>query len=302
MINIYRSTDAGAPALNSTVGSLIAVLDACLVDGYGGKSPAGWTKAFTGTAKAAYRMPATDLAGTTNATVQGYLRVEEFAQTGNVRMYESMTDVDTGGHYAPSGTTFWPKSGTDGDARPWALFTDGLTVYFCPQFNMGYSPDLLVAGEYLSFRPADVSPLLITGYTSFPGSPLAPGFRNLNADGNPVLTRNYVGDAANAAFRTLTSAVGSSLLVEGLTATPYPGLASAGFVGEPMYIQEFANPEYYLRGAHPGVVVPFEQMMDALPGGYVVTNVNGAPGRSFEVVKFEVGNRGVLIDVTGPWR
>jgi hypothetical protein len=38
-----RSTDAGAPVSSGTVGSLIGLLDACLVNGYGTKAGAGLT-------------------------------------------------------------------------------------------------------------------------------------------------------------------------------------------------------------------------------------------------------------------
>lgn len=44
-LTLYKSTDSGAPAMTSAAGSLISVLDACLVDGYGGKVAAGWSKA-----------------------------------------------------------------------------------------------------------------------------------------------------------------------------------------------------------------------------------------------------------------
>ena len=54
-VTVYLSTDASAPTLDGNVGSLITVLDAVLVNGYGAKAAAGWTKAFSGTNKAAYR-------------------------------------------------------------------------------------------------------------------------------------------------------------------------------------------------------------------------------------------------------
>lgn len=44
-IKYFESTDAGAPTLNNAVGSLIAVLDACLVTGYNTKSVASITVA-----------------------------------------------------------------------------------------------------------------------------------------------------------------------------------------------------------------------------------------------------------------
>ena len=40
----YSSTDVGAPVLNATSGSLQSILDGCLVNGYGSKTPVGWSK------------------------------------------------------------------------------------------------------------------------------------------------------------------------------------------------------------------------------------------------------------------
>jgi hypothetical protein len=44
---VYKSTDAGAPTLTGQVGSLIAVLRACLVDGFGSNPPLGWSMPYT---------------------------------------------------------------------------------------------------------------------------------------------------------------------------------------------------------------------------------------------------------------
>lgn len=56
MVTLYKSTDASAPIMNSSAGSLIAVLDACLVNGYGAKPAAGWAKQVidAGTFQATY--------------------------------------------------------------------------------------------------------------------------------------------------------------------------------------------------------------------------------------------------------
>jgi hypothetical protein len=43
-VMLLRSTDTGAPTLNGTAGSLIALLDACLKDGYNSKTPTGITR------------------------------------------------------------------------------------------------------------------------------------------------------------------------------------------------------------------------------------------------------------------
>ena len=47
---IYKSSDSGAPVLNGLTGSLLEVLDACLVTGYGSQITAGWTKPLPNTA------------------------------------------------------------------------------------------------------------------------------------------------------------------------------------------------------------------------------------------------------------
>ena len=44
----YTSSDASGPGvLTGAAGTLLALLDACLVNGYSGKTAAGWTKPFS---------------------------------------------------------------------------------------------------------------------------------------------------------------------------------------------------------------------------------------------------------------
>lgn len=131
---VYRYDDASAPVLDGTVSSLIALLDACLVNGYGAKAAAGWTKPHAGTNKAAFR---NDSAAGTGM----YLRVlDDASGTGGardaiVRAYSSMSDVDTGTHPAPTVAQtavglYMKKSVTaDSTARPWILVADEKTCY-----------------------------------------------------------------------------------------------------------------------------------------------------------------------------
>ena len=44
MTTLYRSTDPSAPVLTYAAGAMDALLKACLVDGYGAKAAAGWTR------------------------------------------------------------------------------------------------------------------------------------------------------------------------------------------------------------------------------------------------------------------
>jgi hypothetical protein len=87
----YHSSDAGAPQVTSvsTVGQIVAVLDACLVNGYGAKAAAGWTIEFTDTGIRVYR------AGAGN---RYFLRVDNSSTNSTFRMnaFSSMTSVNTG--------------------------------------------------------------------------------------------------------------------------------------------------------------------------------------------------------------
>lgn len=128
-VRVYKSTDTSAPVLTGQVGSLIALLDACLVNGYGSSTAAGWTKPYTGTNLAVFYMGA--------GTPRMYLRVDDTAaQEGRIVGYESMSGISTGTGDFPtaaqqSGGLFVRKSNSaDATARPWLLIACERAVYF----------------------------------------------------------------------------------------------------------------------------------------------------------------------------
>ncbi len=169
---IYRSTDSSAPVLVGGVSSLINLLDKCLVDGYGAKTAAGWTKPFTGTDKACFRNSVA--AGGTGM----YLRVVDAAGgTGGARealcrAYLTMSDVDTGTIETPTAaqvaaSIVWRKSNTvDATARPWILVADELTFYLCIDTGTAASEGgtgTYGAGDIASYVPADPYRFFIAG-------------------------------------------------------------------------------------------------------------------------------------------
>lgn len=106
-LTLYSSTDAGAPVLDNSIGSLTNLFKACLVDGYGNKPALGWVCPF----------------GVTNGvgvfqqglgSNQKYLRVDNsslFVSTyyssqyyAKVNSYEVMTDLNTGTGVLPTTT------------------------------------------------------------------------------------------------------------------------------------------------------------------------------------------------------
>jgi hypothetical protein len=152
---VYRSTDTGAPTMNrATVGSAILVLDACLRTGYGSKSPAGWTKPYTGSNKAVFQNAAGHCVRVEDASA---------AATGlfTVRSYRAMSDVDTGDDATHVCNGFRSPAQRTNAAR-WVVVADEDTFYFSATDGaVDNDPKMLVGGgRYDSFDA-------VTGYDYF---------------------------------------------------------------------------------------------------------------------------------------
>ncbi len=134
---VYKSHNDNAPVLSGTRGSLIALLTAVLVDGYGTQPGAGWTKEFEngdGTV-ACFR----------NNPVEGtgfFLRVNELtsaaANTPMFSGYEIMTDEDNGsgpfsGGQVPAGNLpFYISNAENTSSRAWTIIANDTSFYlFC---------------------------------------------------------------------------------------------------------------------------------------------------------------------------
>lgn len=161
---VYRSSDGSAPVLTGTAGDLVNLLDKCLVDGYGAKSGAGWSKAFTASNQRSYRQ---------GAGSQFYLDVDDRGASGvltgttpkeaAVRGYEVMTAVSTGTNPFPTAaqlavaTSNWRKSVTaDTVPRGWWLIADDRTFTLAIQTG-----DVVGAyyvyhfGDFYSYKASD---------------------------------------------------------------------------------------------------------------------------------------------------
>ena len=155
---IYKWTDASAPSLSGSVGSLTALLSACLVDGYGAKVNAGWTKPFTGTNGASF------LQGTGSNGF--YVNVNDNApgtggaRNARVRGYETMTAFDTGTNLFPTAAQFanglFVRKSTTADTtiREWLVAADSRTFYvFVRTADVAQNWVGWYFGEFYSFKP-----------------------------------------------------------------------------------------------------------------------------------------------------
>jgi hypothetical protein len=303
--SIYSSTDAGAPALSGTAGSLTALLDAILVDGYGSgpglKSGLGWTKPYSGTNKRVYRNNPT--------TGTGYhVRVDDSAAIGNarhalVRAYETMSDVDTGTGPTPTvaqlaNGIIYPKSTLlSSTARPWWVIGNERSVYLFIDINalgMDFAQPFFL-GDYVSLRPGDVHNFMLSQ------APLA------TWSGSSSDTVTYMLNVAGAGFGTApvssgamgytgrnyaqapgpvllngsgTPALTTSNISHGSSGAIYPFAVNNGLLYDHAYLNEFVNGP---RGYLPGLYSPLHNR--PFTDQYQFTDIVGQPAGTTFVAK-----------------
>lgn len=272
-VTLYKSTDASAPSLTGQVGSLVALLDAILVNGYGTQAAAGWTKAFTGTNLASYRMA-------TSGNTGFYLDVNDAAPTtakeARMRGYEVMTAVGTGTNAFPTSSqssfgVVCRKSNTaDATARPWYCIADGSVFYLfvdtgdytSPNYSFGFS-----FGDFFSYKSGDTYNCQICGRKA----------ENSTNDTDDMLSCVFAGSqaltytAVNSGFLArVWTGVGGSLIYTKHTAMPgftpgsttiayttcgsanslipYPNGPDGGLELAPMWIAHNGSIRGYMKG------------------------------------------------------
>jgi hypothetical protein len=185
MPTIYRSTDSGAPVLSGSLGALVGVLDACLVNGYGSKSPAGWSIAFTDTDKRVYRPPA--------GTPRHYFYVkDDYTVRAIIQAYKLATGVGVGEGLYPTVSCGMVKSDSANTSiRHWLVAADDrsliVLVNLANEAATTFRGCLHLFGEFLSLKANDQWRSYCGG-DNFGGSILAP-----NRGGVLYVARNHTG-------------------------------------------------------------------------------------------------------------
>lgn len=213
-VRVFRSSDSGAPILSATVGSLNAVLTACLVTGYGSTTSLGWSKPFenVGTNTTVYRPAAGN---------RRYLRVIDTTatySTCNIRAYESMTDENTGTKPFPTVTQI-TGNGSNGlsvhraavgyvSNCSWVIIGNEKCFYFLPNLNSA-SWDTITNvsaggqfffGDFISYKPGDIYNTAIIGteatYTTSSSGRLGSAGDNIGC----YMARPFIGLGSSAPF------------------------------------------------------------------------------------------------------
>lgn len=265
MPTIYRSDDASAPSLSGTAGSLITVLDAILVNGYGSKAAAGWAKEFSGTNLAAYRAPAGN---------RFRLRVDDTA-TGSARLrgYETMSAISTGTGLFPnfsqisldSNSILIPK-GSGGTARSWMAIASNKALYFLSTpdasdvFFTGYFAStmrLTFFGDLVPYKQGDAFATGLIGSVATGSSSEVFGQTNATLSNPGTFTGHYIarshlqlGGSIQCFKQLMLPTIwSSSTILGGAVELPVPEPILGELIYVPIDLIEYASGTYKLRRA-----------------------------------------------------
>lgn len=367
-VKYFDSTMSGAPALNTTAGSLFGLLDACLVNGFGSvtlnslvvasniatgtistghnfamvgttgpvitiegatpsalngewriasvpgsttftfattgitdqtatgtitakRSPAGFSKAFSGTNKAAYRSD--NIAGT-----RLYLRVDDSATAyARIRGYETMSDVDTGTGLFPtdaqiSGGLYTAKPNA---TRAWALYSDGRLIYIFNEYNgTNYWDGGFVFGDFGSYLSPDAYGCWLVGATTSNGGNL---IYQIQTASSGYIARSYTQlGTAIACGRYSHGRITSQLGISS-GGQAYPALVGNAIHLWPIEIWEGNS---ISRGILPGLWNPIHN--SNTPHGTLIDSIPNMPNRTFKIQGCYSNLGFSALDLTGPWR
>jgi hypothetical protein len=147
-ITTYKSSDASAPSIARAAGDLITLLDAVLVNGYGSKSAAGWTKEYSGTNKAVYKQ------GTGSSGK--YLRVVDDGTdycggaVADIQVSDGASGIDTVTGVSIGATTatyYIHKPDSVANRGSWVMYADSKAFYLLTQ----RAPTTAVTDSHVSY-------------------------------------------------------------------------------------------------------------------------------------------------------
>lgn len=294
---VYASTDAGAPAaLSNTAGALIAVLDACLVNGYGAKPAAGWAKVFSGTNLAVYRPP---------AGPRHYLDVNDTGtNTATVRGYEVSTGTGAGTNQFPStaqfATSFWGKGTASG--RAWFVIASQQAFFFAVNYAGGANYLIWRFGAFKSYMANDAFATFIAIDPTAGGGAGTMERQNVYSAGSQgcYAPRGWsqVGTSQLLTRRMLAPGGASIIGAEGTDARlAYPGPDNRLHLS-PVEVIEPMGQWSALRGMVPGLWAP--RHAQPVPSLSDVVGAEETAGKTFRA--FQTSGTGqVLIEISDTW-
>ncbi len=362
----FNSSMSSAPALTASAGTLIAILDACLVNGFGTvtlnslvvaddvatatvssghnfamigntgpviriegatpsalnndwritvtsstkftfatsgisnqtatgtitakRKPAGFSKAFSGTNKAAYLSD--DQSG-----LQMYCRIDDTgtsASNARIRGYETMSDVDTGTGPFPTDTQlsggsyiYKCNSGT----VSWSLISDGRMIYcFCDAGGGNNYTGGFYFGDINSYLDSDAYSSILVASTANTSSAM---MSSLSTATGGFMARSYTQTGTAVTNARYSHQRNGNFLGNSGQAYPAPVDNSIH-----LYPVECWEGTTLARGMMPGLWSPVHN--NNTPHGTVVDDIPQLPGRTLLVQS--VNSYKCALDLRGSWR
>jgi hypothetical protein len=285
-VRVYRSTDSGAPSIGRSLGSIITLLDAVLVNGYGSKSPLGWSKQYSGTNAAMY------LQGTGSSGCTLYVSHNTYADYADVvcGLYQPTSITDTAKNkfnasyainiYAPEAK--WVVVGNE---KAFYLFTSW--------GNWGSFWSGFFFGDIVSYSgSSDVGRCMITGY--YGGADyLASG----GTAGHTSQTPYAMAGPPGGISPTFNVSPQTYAMMNAATNT-FPQPVSKDILALPRVIS--CNND--IRGEMPGCYMPSVPLVNyAYPTGSI-SGSGPSTGKTFEFFPmYYAQTTGVLIETSDTW-
>jgi hypothetical protein len=224
-VRVYRSSDGSAPTLTGATGSLVALLDAILVNGYGAQAAAGWTIAYTATNKRAYQQNTTG----SNLPTGAFLYVDDAGPGAGGAREARACGFETMSAITPVGTGQFPTSSqssigfgalvirksttADSTARAWTCIANGQTIYLFIETGDYINPVMalpFVFGDFFSYRSGDHYAICIVGRTAEnTNSPVNEPFQAFYAITSAYLANTIIG---HYVARSWTGVGGSTMI------------------------------------------------------------------------------------------
>lgn len=308
---IYRSSDASAPAMTGQVGSLVALLDACLVNGYGAKSAAGWTKPYSDSTHTGVYRP--------DAGTRFYLRVNDNGpgagtyKEARVVGYETMSDVNTGTNAFPTAAQmatqlFVRKSvALDATARDWIVLADSRTMYCFIKSEVAVGAAgvymCFTFGDFYSLVPSDLyNCILIARITeNSTSSTTAETMSGLaatvgtTASGGHYVTRPYTGLGGSLPVNKFGNPTFGGSQFAGTL--PFPNASDGGIYQSRVWIGDPATaPQPSVRGRMRGLWATMHPIA-SFADGDTFNGTGDLAGRAFMFIK-SAGNNGIYCTET----
>lgn len=312
-VKVFTNTDDNAPVLTGQDGSLINLLDKCLVYGFGTSQSLGWSKPFSGTNLAVYRQP---------SGAQRYLRIDNVNTQNNstynakARAYESMSDVSTGSGPFPtveqsSSGLVWRISGTNNStARNWLMIGDEKFFYLIIEdgATAGYR-SLKFFGDFSSYQSGDLYNQIIGGAhdVTIQYSPL---YQSIDIPGSQDQLKAGLYVARN--YTQIGSSTTAIIPFDGYQFTrATPGSAPVGVwpqmlnpaTGDLLFGRFYLSDRVSLRGEMPGMWAPLFKCTDVFNHGDVITGIGNLAGRTLKLLRLQdgYGVQWAAIETSNTW-